>query len=229
MSSNSAVFVLPRDSSFDLVAEEALHLWTMEVTNRKLQLPYDQMLRIRHQICDSPDRLQWTLDVGNNWKLRRNGDTLAVFNDSENVSQGPNGTPGSSLPWAIIPNDDQSTADSPIVHTLCFGSLPEHSDPGDIKVKQVKDTGNIKFKPPWRKGRKAIKIKEFLRGQRVPLHLRDETIILCLSDDSSKQVLAVYLGGTDVTDGKWIINADFCPQDGLPETKLFLERPHLIN
>ena len=88
-----------------------------------------------------------------------------------------------------------------------------------MNIKQVKDCGNIKFTPPWRKGRSAIKIKEFLRGQKVPLHLRDESIVLCLTDNDTlaQHALAVYLDDTG-----WIVNAIFCPQDDLPVTKVVL-------
>jgi len=76
-----------------------------------------------------------------------------------------------------------------------------------------------------RKGRSAIKIKEFLRGQKVPLHRRDDAIILCLSVDSARHALAVYLEGTgDDGGGRWIVNAEFSPQDAVPVTNVVLGR-----
>jgi len=202
MPSSSSSFLL-KDTQFDLVQEEALHLWIKEVTNMELQVSYDQMIRIRDQIFNHPDRLQWTLDVGSSWKIKRNGDTLTVFKENENRHSDDD-----NLSWMII--DSPYTDNIADLHELCFSSLP---DSYTLDIKQVKDCVHAKFTPPWR--RSAIKIKEFLRGQKVPLHLRDDVNVLCLAvdDDSSTQVLAVDLEGNG-----WIVNADFCPQDGLPAT-----------
>ncbi|KAL7539993.1 hypothetical protein ACHAXR_009779 [Thalassiosira sp. AJA248-18] len=223
---STSSFLLPRDSrsEFDLVTVEALHLWIMKETNRGLQLSYDQMLRIRDQIHNYPDRLQWTLDVGSCWKLRRNGDTLALLQGEENthVTVDSGITLEDTLPWKIIRHSEaaESIANA---HELSVGLLPRSAEHGDIMLQQVKDCGNIKFTPPWRKGRSAIKIKEFLRGQKVPLHCRDEAIVLCLSDNSSSHALAVYLDGTgDDGRGRWVVNADFSPKDDLPATKVVL-------
>jgi len=236
---SSSEFLLSEntESKFGIVQEEALHQWIMQKTNKELQLPYDQMIRIRNQILNHPDRLQWTLDVGNLWKLQRNGETLSVYK-SKGKSHGPaNGglKSGDTLLWSI---DRSEIVDSSIhaqednheddTHVLCFDSLPLGDEHSSIKIVLVKDFGNVKFTPPWRKGRSAIKIKEFLRGQKIPLHRRDEATILCLSDDSSKHVLAVYLEavGDDGAD-KWIVNADFCPQDGLSVTNVVLRKTSL--
>ena len=219
--SSRSTFIFQKDSQFGLVQEEALHLWMKEVTQNELQVSYEQMLRIREQIQNYPAKLQWTLDVGNSWKLRRNGDTLVVFCDQE-VSRLSTDTIISSndpLSWKILtrPRADLDLESVSETQEFCFGTFPNNST---LTIKQVKDCGNIKFTPPWRKGRSAIKIKEFLRGQKVPLHLRDETIVLCLADNviPAQHALAVYLDGTG-----WIVNANFCPQDDLPAvTKVVL-------
>jgi len=207
MPSSSSSFLL-KDIQFDLVQEEALHLWIKEVTNMELQVSYDQMIRIRDQIFNHPDRLQWTLDVGSSWKIKRNGDTLGVFRENKDKHSDDD-----DLSWMII--DSQNTSNISGLHELYFGSLPGSYT---LHIKQVKDCAHTKFTPPWR--RSAIKIKEFLRGQKVPLHLRDDVNVLCLAvdDDSSTQVLAVYLEGTG-----WIVNADFSPQDGLQTTTVQLQ------
>ena len=205
--SNSSSFLL-KDTQFDLVQEEALHLWMKEITNMELQISYDQMVRIRDQIHNHPDRLQWTLDVGSSWKIKRNGDTLVVFRENEDSHSDDD-----DLSWMII--NSQDTVNIPDLYELCFGLLP---DSYTLHIKQVKDCVQTKFTPPWR--RSAIKIKEFLRGQKVPLHLRDKVNVLCLAvdDDSSTQALAVYLEGTG-----WIVNADFSPQGGLQKTTVQLQ------
>ena len=35
------------------------------------------------------------------------------------------------------------------------------------------------FTPPWRMGQSPVKIKDFLRSQKVPLHKRDSVLLLC--------------------------------------------------
>ena len=217
--SSSSTFILQKYSQFDLVQEEALHLWMKEVTHNELQVSYEQMLRIREQIRNYPAKLQWTLDVGNSWKLRRNGDTL-VLRDKEACRLSTDTIISSSDPvlWEILPRPGADVERESVSETqeFCFGAFPHSST---LNIKQVKDCGNIKFTPPWRKGRRAIKIKEFLRGQKVPLHLRDESIVLCLTDNDTpaQHALAVYLDDTG-----WIVNAKFCPRDDLPVTKVVL-------
>ena len=76
-------FVLQDDLHYDLVQEEALHSWITELSNRELQVSYDKMLLVRNQIQNHPDRLQWSLDLGNNWRLKRNGNTLIIFKGDE--------------------------------------------------------------------------------------------------------------------------------------------------
>ena len=64
--------------------------------------------------------------------------------------------------------------------------------------------------------KKCYKDQGVSTGTKVPLHLRDKVNVLCLAvedDDLSTQVLAVYLEGNG-----WIVDANFCPQDGLPAT-----------
>lgn len=236
---SSSAFLLPRGSSkeFDIVTEEALHLWIMEMTSRKLQLSYDQMLRIRNQIHSYPDRLQWTLDIGGCWRLCRNGDALTVFSEAKvnDSVANPELTQDFTPPWQVISHNPMLNESPSQLQDLSFGPLPINAEKGNLQIKMVKEIGNIKFIPSWRKGRSAIKIKEFLRGQKVPLHLRDEAMVLCLSDDSPRQhhALAVYLDTSNdhVDDsGRWIVNAEFAPQDDLPVTKVVLGKiSHIEN
>ena len=214
-------FVLQDDLHYDLVQEEALHSWITELSNRELQVSYDKMLLVRNQIQNHPDRPQWSLDLGNNWRLKRNGNTLIIFKGDE-WNQPSNTTIN---PWMIVagPEADTTYIESGLTHELSFGSLPKNVESSTFKIEQVKECEGITFIPPWRKGHGAMKLKEFLRGQKVPLHRRDEAIVLSLSDGSSKHALAIYLEDTD----EWIVNANFCPQDDLPVTKVVLWKTSL--
>merc|ERR1739845_273471 len=90
-----------------------------------------------------------------------------------------------------------------------------------INIEQVKECGNLSFTPPWRKGRTATKIKKLLRGQQVPLHLRGEACVLCVTGASLRGALAVYVEGGN-GDDRWIVNAEFFPRDGLPVTNIIV-------
>ena len=212
-------FLLQTGMPFDLVREEALRIWITRETNREIQLPYDQMIRIRDQINNHPEKLQWALDVGNGWKLRRNGNTLGIV-------KGERGG-GVKLPWIIMqPEQFSSQSDDHDIecivdtHNLCF-SLSQFTEHSSMKIEQVKDCGNLSFLPPWRKGRTAIKVKQFLRGQKVPLHRRDEAFVLCITGVSSRYALAVYLEEVDGGD-RWIVNAEYSPKDESPLTNIVL-------
>jgi hypothetical protein len=214
-------FVLHDDLHFDLVQEEALHSWILDLSNRELQISYDKMLLIRDQIQNHPDRLQWKLDLGGFWRLKRNGHTLVVFKGDER-----NQSPDTAInPWMILAGteDDTTIFESGLAHELRFGCLPKNVESYMFNIEYVKDCEGLTFTPPWRKGRSALKLKEFLRGQKVPLHHRDEAAVLCFSDDSAQYALAVYLEDTN----EWIVNADFCPQDDFSTTKVILRKTSL--
>ena len=70
---------------FDIVHEQALHAWITKTTLGRMQVSYDQMLRIRDQIQNYPDNFQWKMDLGRHWEIQRNGDTLEVVKGKERV------------------------------------------------------------------------------------------------------------------------------------------------
>ena len=196
-------------------------------------MSYEQMRRIRTQVLCYPQRLRWTLDVGNFWKVRRNGDSLLVFKEDQN-GRAHSLASEESIPWVIfrtepethaMSTDDDLTDVATDTMELCFDALPACSENSRLVTKRVKDIGNVTFVPPWRKGKSAIKVKEFLRGQKVPLQYRDDAVVLCLSCESSIQVLAVYVEGDgESRDGHWVVHADFQHQQGLPVVKVILRK-----
>ncbi|KAL7537136.1 hypothetical protein ACHAWF_005671 [Thalassiosira exigua] len=224
---SEVAFLLPMDSAveFGLVHEEALHMWLLKVSNRKLQLTYDQMLRIRDQIHKYPERMKWTLDVGNHCRIERNGRALSLSGRENDCPADASNSRKGDIPWTAVLRDDANNSGGQPperlagVHELCFCPLPGVSH-SSLKLERVRELGNPKLRPPWRQ--RALKIKEILRGQKVPLHRRDEAIVLCANDNSTQHALALYVEGTGDGSGKWIANADFSPQDGLPVTRLLL-------
>ncbi|KAL3781404.1 hypothetical protein HJC23_001607 [Cyclotella cryptica] len=214
--STVSMFLLPDDShTLTIVQQEALHLWIARATEQQLILSYEQMQRIRNQIEFFPTRLQWILDVGDCWNVRRNGKALAVSRAVDGNGKEQSSLEACLIPWKILPsesetgtNNDQS--EIACVHTLHFGKLPHEPNISNLVIKRAKDVSNMVFIPPWRKGRSAVKIREFLRGQKVPLHRRDDSFVLCYSDDSLIHALAVYLENI----GRWVVHSDFSHEEG---------------
>jgi len=209
-------FWLPGDE-VDILCEEAFYIWASKVTDRKLQLSYDQINRIKFQVENYPGKLQWTIDVGDLWRVQRNGNVLTLVHETESISD--------SLPWYIVETNhvlfdvnDQLESDTELII-----KLPPKMESSSLSMKRVKDVGNMRFLPQWRKGRSPIKIKELLRGQKIPLHLRDETSVLCISVGSEDQIVAVYIQQSDEdANGKWIIHSDFEPTKGNSVTRITL-------
>jgi hypothetical protein len=81
----------------------------------------------------------------------------------------------------------------------------------------AKEKASWTFVPPWRKGRSPIKVKDFLRGQKVPLHYRSGAPILYLVGDDT--AVAVYVKQND-GHGKWIMHADFEAADDTNEERI---------
>jgi hypothetical protein len=234
MPSNSVFHLTILDSTilFDLEREEALHLWLTRVTDNELQISYEQMKRIRHQLNEYPERLQWTIDVGNSWRVSRNGDILVVSNrhEDDNIQTTEK---DNHIHWSVlrIENNDSSfssskqfTESEENAVELRFRSLPPMSDHSSLEIKRVNDIdGNATFLPPWRAGRSPIKVREFLRGQRVPLHCRGESLVLCYTAEPSirVRVCAVFVENEHSV-GKWIVHSDFCSDDASPKTIIIL-------
>lgn len=213
--STDSVLLLPDNLvTFNIVQQEAMHHWAARVTDQKLLLSYSQIQRIKNQFELFPRRLQWTLDVGDRWVIRRSGKALTVFQLS-NEKDGEQPTHScsdkdTSISWKILsfkPNSSNKSyrSEESCVHELHFGNLPLFADISLMTIKHMKDVGNLTFIPPWRRGRSAAKVREFLRGQKVPLHERDESLVLCYSDSSLECALAVYLTETN----RWVSNSDY--------------------
>lgn len=206
MPSNSTFF-LTSNTEFDLAQEESLHTWMIDQSQRELHVSYDKMLKIRDQIRNHSDRLQWKMDMGDNWTLSRNG-CILVISKGDWRDQPSNSDVN---PWFVCVGHDATDMShlecdpTDKLHFACW--LPTSVETSTIKIEQAKDCIGVTFLPPWRKEKSELKLKDFLRGQRVPLHRRNESNILCFSDNTGKRhALAVHLENTD----EWIMNANFC-------------------
>lgn len=213
-----SVFLLPDDfHTFNIVQQQALHIWASKTTHNEVTLSYDQMQMIKAQFELYPTRLQWTLDVGDGWNIKRNGKALTVSAITKTCSDGETNDvhldAEASIPWLILSresNQEITGVREEDLHEIRFGNLPLNIHSSRLAIKRTKDVPNLTFIPPWRNGRSAVKVKEFLRGQKVPLHSRDDSLVLCYSDGHTDYVLAVYLEEKD----RWIVHSDFEHDEG---------------
>ena len=207
---DQAVFPIPPNGIFTIVHEQALHTWAESLSKGNLILSYDQVKRVTEQLSLYPQRKKWSLHVGNNWNLRRNGDVLLLEANREEFT----GIAGEIAPMKASWNLCQDKKDIGKANVLDEWSIqllvPSDTQFEDLKLNYVGGNQSNSFVPPWRKGRSPIKIKDFLRGQKVPLHKREGTPILCLGD----VVVSVYIQEGNSTGnvscgGKWITHADY--------------------
>jgi len=200
------VFPIPTDGSFTIVHEQALHTWAESQSGGNLVLSYDQVKRVTEQVSLYPQRKKWTLHVGKNWNVRRNGDILLMeANDVESTSASAGDGAGTAkTSWKLF-QDDKDIREANVLEECTVQILVPPATPiNDLELKCVDGNQSNKFVPPWRKGRSPIKIKDFLRAKKVPLCKREGTPILCLRD----VVVGVYIEEGNVRGGKWIIHAD---------------------
>mmetsp|Transcript_15235 Transcript_15235/g.28673 ORF Transcript_15235/g.28673 Transcript_15235/m.28673 type:complete len:667 (+) Transcript_15235:146-2146(+) len=207
-------YVLPQHSGpLTVVEEEALYRWVEIVSKRKISLPYDKLSMIGRQISQHPDRRQWKISVGNEWEVARDGDVLKLLNKLEFEQDQRLQMSHNGWTFDVVDTSQEKTQNSVKTHFISIamkstwqGKIPT------ISLRKVHGNESLKFVPYWRKEMSEIKIKEFLRGQKVPLHRRGEAPILCIKSDHSFQIIAVFVEGEGQNveqSGRWVVHADF--------------------
>ena len=216
ISETSSQFPIPRNSDgrFTLVEEEALHMWICNEANHALSLSYDKISMVCEQISNFPERRQWKLSLGGDWNIKRNGNVLELEmqNDTNLVEQGTN-----KDEWFIkshrnidVESNIKSNGDGDILLTFSLSQWGQHES-RNFSLKKVQGNEKMTFIPPWRKQDSGVKIKEFLRGQNIPLHLRNNTPILCIEIGGDVHIGAVYIDNE--LNKRWIVNGMFIPEE----------------
>ena len=194
-------FPLPLDQNkLTLVAREALHSWSKQ---RGAVLSYDQLQRVCAQLESYPDAIQWTLQVGEGWNIVRNGASLDVVHDGDVEEALVQEQP---IEWSLV--EGAVDADGKDLIMIRLDKAPS-DNPAFVRSTSGQ-VSNAPFTPSWRNN--PIKVKEFLRGQKVPLHLRDQVPVVQLGG----KVVAVFING------KWEVDA--AAQQGNVLVKLFLRK-----
>jgi len=207
---SSTVFRLPdNQGELSVLEEEALFRWVGIASNNIVALSYEKLNAICQQIVNYPDRRQWKIGIGENWDVARNGNVLMLVNnlridDEENVN-------GTNTEWTlsfIDGLDSSSTAQSS--HHLSIHVPLSSNGIAQFVLHKARGNASLKFLPPWRKGGSEMKVKEFLRGQRVSLHRRDEAPLLCIQTGNAVKIAAVFVESDEKgANGRWVIHSDF--------------------
>jgi tRNA(Ile)-lysidine synthetase-like protein len=212
----------------DLIMKESLYSWTLKQT-QGYHVSYEQMQRVYQQLISYPNRNKWQLNLGQHWNINRYGDALRLARVDDSL-------------W----NDSMYGYDSnSIVYRgkLCpsqtYSPWTSHETPGVWLRLQLPlsmeassyyfiqstvgewSEDKLEFTPPWRTKNRPIRVNEFLRGQRIPMHMRLSTPIVVMihhpegatdlklvSSHSSipPTLVAVYIS----TRHEWLVDREFC-------------------
>ena len=203
---NRGIFPIPSGGMFTIVHEQALHTWAESQSGGNLILSYEQVKRVTEQISLYPQKKKWTLHVGKNWNVRRNGDVLLIEVNGTDSATAVGGNGDAKASWKVC-QDEKDIEEANVIGEQHIVQLlvPPATQTNDLELKCANGNQSNTFIPPWRKGRSPIKVKDFLRGQKVSLHNREITPILCLGD----VVVGVYIEDGNSRGGRWIIHADY--------------------
>ena len=176
--------------TLDLVGKQALHMWILNASEGTLHLTYDQLKRICYQLDHYPENRQWRLNVGDDWDVERVGDALRLVSRTETA--GKNEEAAVDLRWKLLYCGDESRDGK---DRLCI-KVPRDKSLDHLRLIMTTNAllpdytatlpnnhDALRFTPPWRRGHRPVKVTEFLRGQKVPLHLREHARVILLQND----------------------------------------------
>ncbi len=179
-----------------LLQEELLHRLVSRVTQGTLSLPYGQVRRAMEQLQQDDAKaaggarksLQWRLEVGEGWVLERQGSVLRVAAQQGKEQGGGHDREAEEEDREVAVPDAGVTLLVPPgweVDAARLVSLKEEEKKWDLVLHHVPQDACLqlrhrrdgdRFHPAWRPG--PVKLKDFLRGQRIPLHRRDEVVLV---------------------------------------------------
>ncbi|KAG7345760.1 tRNAIle-lysidine synthetase [Nitzschia inconspicua] len=217
------------DASSTLVYSQALLRWMTQQmkalrrfgqddSDTDVMIPYETLQRVMKQLQQYPDRKQWELELGGNYSLVRQGETLRVecSSFSESIGYLKGKRKENAWKWTVAPDTTTATTVSSnldsvdvflsrgMVHgdlsfySTTLAEATSNNEPGDDRAK------SLTLVPPWRNS--PVKIRQFLRGQDVPVHERDNTSILFAKSNptSEPKVIAIQ-----VNQRKWVVNKQY--------------------
>mmetsp|Transcript_27711 Transcript_27711/g.49212 ORF Transcript_27711/g.49212 Transcript_27711/m.49212 type:complete len:214 (+) Transcript_27711:1-642(+) len=188
-----------------------------------------------NQLEHHPTNRQWILELGGNFQLVRQGNVLSVVSGKETTHDKNEKNDNKMVPWAwslvgTCNNGDNDETAPDSITTLLSSTieicLPTSSIRNDLAFYSTTlgHAGSsfpsfaLQFVPPWRNS--PVKIRQFLRGQNIPVHLRDDVpILMCKSAVQSKKEKindnkpdgnhGYQLVAVQIQDQKWVVHKDF--------------------
>ena len=206
-------FLLPTTTATTLgvVHKHALYLWITEQTTARQHdssmFSYEMMQRICAQLEDYPDNRQWRLNLGGGWDILREGERLFMCFGDENPLFVDENSSMKLLEHTVMADEyPQTPSDSYLVVRI-----PCSIDNAALEEMQFLSSAAASRRwtiaPPWR--RKPIRLLDFLRGQKVPLHERRIAPIILLQqqqhNQETRRLVAVYVS----TKNQWIVDLEF--------------------
>lgn len=190
-----------------LIVSQALYQWmkqriTVLESSASSQprniVTYDTLQRVLRQLQEYPNQIEWVLELGSHWNLQRQGPVLRVVSSLPETNIMEEQQPWT---WSIAPPQENKSTDSSPASSLRVNIpidlLTSHLEFRETTVGAVRP---FRFVPPWRQS--PVKLRQFLRGQNVPLEQRDRTPILIMNESS---LVAVRVNE------KWVVHGDFHP------------------
>jgi tRNA(Ile)-lysidine synthetase-like protein len=218
-----------------LIQSQALYQWMNQEIKRMRQdqsidsngadfISYDTLQRVVQQLQDHPAQLEWTLELGGLFNLRRHGSMLQVIYTQQATSS------KNMIPWiwSIVGNDlgeeddDRDSLTIAVPQELVSSHLHvAGTTVGQFSLLQSdQNAGALRFLPPWKKAGKPVKLRQFLRGQDIPMHERDQISILCITchneNKDSYRLVAVQIRDS------WIVHGDYNPSSAGDKTDIIL-------
>jgi hypothetical protein len=193
--------------------------------NRSTSVSYDMLQRVLKQLRNHPNELDWTMDLGGKYTLQRKGARLKILNMNSEQEDSTNLKLQIERPWtwSMAPKNDEAAGSVDSALTL---AIPAEMITSDLQflettVEEYAQMPNslLRFRPPWKPtGSRPTKLRQFLRGQQVPLHERDTTPILYMttttastntiaSDSTTIQSNAMKIVAVQVN-GSWMVHGD---------------------
>ncbi|CAJ1929422.1 unnamed protein product [Cylindrotheca closterium] len=234
-------------ASSPLLQSQALFRWMQEEVerrhchdemssnngNRSTSLSYDMLQRVLHQLRHHPNELDWIMDLGGKFRLQRKGARLKIITMSPEQgddSTNPKVKSGCPWTWSMAPENDKAR-DSVLRLAIPAEVITSDLQFLETTVEEYAKMPNalLRFRPQWKPTEsRPIKLRQFLRGQQVPLHERDTTPILYMATNTAAATAAATTTTTnniasDSTNiqsnetkivavhvnGSWMVHGDF--------------------
>jgi hypothetical protein len=199
-------------------------------------LSYDTLQRVVQQLQTHPHQREWTLELGNHWNLQRQGSVLKVVSSTNNNNN--NNNERLQWTWSLATNDNNNGSENnnnnnnneqQLSSSSLIISIPEDWLGSDLKFVMTtvgdpsSSSSNLRFVPPWKPNTSSpIKVRPFLRGQRIPRHEREERPILVVwrrhnknnsesssSDDNDEEFGCCLVAVQVHNDEQWVVHAEY--------------------